>query len=68
MINGHPPLIVYEEDRSQYFDSLRSYDKDEDLEPLFQFFLASTEKTWANAIARKDGDRTPERKGLHSLL
>ena len=68
MINGHPPLIVYEEDRSQYFDSLRSYDKDEDLEPLFQFLLASTEKTWANALARKDGDRTPERKGLHSLL
>lgn len=68
MINGHPPLIIHEEDRSQYFDSLRSYDKDEDLEPLFQFLLASTEKTWANALARKDGDRTAERKGLHSLL
>lgn len=68
MINGHPPLIVYEEDRSQYFDSLRSYDKDEDIEPLFQLFLVSTEKTWANALARKDGDRTLGRKGLHSLL
>ncbi len=68
MINDHPPLIVYEEERGQYFASLRSYDRDEDLEPLFQFLLSSTEKTWANALSRKDGSAKAERRGLQDLL
>ena len=56
MSNDHPPLIVYEEDRSLYFEGLRSYDRQEDLDPLFTFFLFAIEKTWEKWVERTLGD------------
>ena len=55
MINNHPPLIVYEEDRAQYFEGLCAYDRGEDLEPLFTFFVFAIEKTWGKRLKRDQG-------------
>lgn len=63
MTRNHPPLIVDEEDRRQYFAALQKYDEDEDLEPLYQFLKAAVEKTWARAAAATDGEKQ-ERKAL----
>jgi Fic family protein len=69
MSNDHPPLIVYEEDRSLYFEGLRSYDRQEDLEPLYTFFLSAVEKTWKQKIERSlGGNRKQERAKLEELL
>ena len=67
MIHNHPPLIIYEEDRSRYFNSLRSYDENEDIVPLHQFFLYEMEKTWAKTLARKAGNRVGRKKTLKDL-
>ena len=53
MINGHPPLIVYDEDRDEYYDGLKKYDENEDLEPLHEFFMSQLIKTWAKTIERR---------------
>jgi len=53
MLNDHPPLIVYDEDKKLYYEALEKYDKDEDIEPLYNFFIYSTEKTWNNALSRE---------------
>jgi len=50
MIKAHPPLIIHEEDRSQYFESLRAYDRHEDIEPMYEFLLFSLEKTWEKIL------------------
>ncbi len=63
MSRNHPPLIVDEEDRRQYFAALQKYDEDEDLEPLCQFLKAAVEKTWARVAAPADAERQ-ERKAL----
>lgn len=55
MISGHPPLIIYEEDREQYFESLRSYDRVEDIGPMYRFLLMSIEKTWEKRIGKETG-------------
>ncbi|WP_321301267.1 Fic family protein [uncultured Sphaerochaeta sp.] len=69
MGNDHPPLIVYEEDRSLYFEVLRSYDRQEDLEPLYTFFLSAVEKTWEKKVERSLGDNEKgERSKLEDLL
>jgi len=69
MSNNHPPLIVYEEDRSLYFEGLRSYDRQEDLEPLYTFFLSAVEKTWKQRVERSLGDtKGQERSRLEDLL
>ncbi len=50
MINNHPPLIIHEEDREQYFKSLQAYDRHGDTEPMFDFLLFSLEKTWEKRL------------------
>lgn len=52
MINDHPPLIIYEEDREQYFESLQAYDRQEDTDPMFEFLRLSVEKTWEESIGK----------------
>ena len=63
MINNHPPLIVYDEDKKLYYECLRKYDESEEIKPLYEFFKYETEKTWAKAFMLGDGiaDR---KKGL----
>ncbi|MCM1579157.1 MAG: Fic family protein [Ruminococcus sp.] len=47
MINSHPPLIIYHEDKRLYYEALAAYDKDGELTPLYEFFKYETAKTWA---------------------
>ncbi len=63
MIQGHPPLIIYNEDKRVYFECLQKYDETEELNPLYEFLKYETEKTWERALALADGKK-PERKGL----
>ena len=37
MTNNNPPLIVYDEDKYEYYNSLQEYDKTESLTSLFNF-------------------------------
>jgi len=67
MSNDHPPLIIHEEDRALYFESLRSYDRHEDIEPMFRFLLFSLEKTWGKKLERNVGDKKDVRSGLKDL-
>ena len=48
--NGHPPIIVYNEDKMAYFAALQAWDSDNDLEPMKQFLIAETVKTWHDRI------------------
>lgn len=63
MINNHPPLIIYEEDKHLFYACLQKYDEAEDLNPLYEFLKYETEKTWQKTIALTDGIKQ-ERKGL----
>lgn len=46
MINNHPPLIVFDEDKKIYYQCLAAYDEKEDIAPLCEFLTYETEKTW----------------------
>jgi len=52
MVHNHPPLIVYDDDREEYYKALEHFDKGEDIEPLFDFFTQQLNKTWAKALER----------------
>jgi Fic family protein len=53
MINEHPPLIVHEEDKAAYYAALETYDKTEDIIPMYDFLLNQTERTWEKTLARE---------------
>ena len=46
MINDHPPVIVREEDRKEYYKALEAFDANEDLSPLKEFLRAACIITW----------------------
>lgn len=49
--HNSPPLIVYDEDKRIYYECLQKYDEIEEIEPLYQFFIYQTEKTWRKTLA-----------------
>ena len=53
MIHNHPPLTVYDENRTEYYAALEQFDATEDIEPLFNFFVCQLEKTWEKALERR---------------
>ena len=53
MVNDHPPLIIYDEDKSAYYDALRAYDASEELEPMAAFLRQQIERTWDKTIQRE---------------
>jgi hypothetical protein len=54
MINGHPPVIVHDEDRAGYYAALEAYDRTEDISPLCGFLVSQTEKTWEKSLEREE--------------
>jgi len=46
MINNHPPVVIFDEDRKEYYQALEAFDKKEELEPLVSFLISQLEKTW----------------------
>ncbi len=68
MTKDEPPLIIYEEDRKQYYASLEAYDAQELIAPLADFLQEATVKTWNSVLERALGkDKQPRSRldGLH---
>ena len=61
--HNHPPVIIHEEDRKEYYEALEAWDRDQDLKPLRTFLQSQTEKTWEKQIqrAQRKGRRDQER-------
>jgi Fic family protein len=53
MIHGHPPVIIYDEDKHAYYDALARYDEAEDLEPMAAFLKQQTARTWEKSLERE---------------
>ena len=46
LLSGHPPIVVFEDDRMAYFGALEAWDAERDLEPLKAFLKAEAVRTW----------------------
>ena len=61
MTRDHPPLIVYDEDKRDYYAALEQYDRNEDYQPMYAFLKKDTIRTWEKALER-DRQRTQREK------
>ena len=52
MLNDHPPVIIHEQDRREYYEALEAWDSEQQLEPMLAFLREQTCKTWEKQIAR----------------
>ena len=48
----HPPIIIHEEDRQDYYTALERFDKAQDLDALTAFLKEQTVKTWCARFER----------------
>lgn len=46
MINDHPPVIIYEEDKKLYYDALNAFDEKLLIDDLYEFLKRQCVKTW----------------------
>ena len=64
LIHGEPPVIVFDEDKKNYYDALETYDTKEEIEPLYAFLKEQTVKTWEKTYERSQNNDTKKRKSL----
>ena len=50
VLHGHPPVIVHEEDREEYYAALEAWDDRQELAPLCGFLRRQTEKTCPSIV------------------
>ena len=46
LLHGQPPIVIFDDDKLSYYGALDICDAEEDLNPLRQFLIAETVKTW----------------------
>ena len=52
LTHGHPPVVIHDEHKKEYYAALESYDRDEDLDALHAFLRSETCATWEKALVR----------------
>ncbi len=57
LLNGHPPVIIHEEDRAGYYAALEAWDERQELEPMLRYLQEQTAKTWEKQLVRADRRR-----------
>lgn len=62
VLHGHPPIIIHEEDRKDYYAALEMWDGRQELAPLRSFLQAQTEKTWEKQITRAEKQQNRNRE------
>ena len=58
LTRNHPPIIIFEDDKAEYYAALENYDKTEDIEQMYKFLIYQTERTWEKTLKREDRRKT----------
>lgn len=53
LLHDHPPVIIHEEDRKEYYSALEAWDERQELDPLIDFLKEQTVKTWQKQIDKQ---------------
>lgn len=54
LLYDHPPIIIHEEDRKEYYTALEAWDERQELDPMITFLKDQTAKTWQKQIEISD--------------
>lgn len=57
ILQGHPPIIIHEEDRKVYYAALEAWDTQQQIAPLCSFLQEQTAKTWEKQIQRAEKNK-----------
>lgn len=66
VLHNHPPIIIHQEDKKEYYKALEAWDIKQDLEPLRLFLQEQTAKTWEKQMNKTKNHSS--KTSLHSFL
>ena len=52
LTRSEPPVVIYDEDKKEYYDALEQYDTSEDISQMTEFLKMQTVKTWDYLLTR----------------
>ena len=52
LLLNHPPIIIHEEDRKDYYTALEAWDTDQTLDTMVEFLQSQAIKTWEKRVFR----------------
>lgn len=61
VMHQHPPIVIHETDRKDYFNALEAWDREQVLEPICTFLRGQTVKTWQRQLEHQDKCRPTEK-------
>ena len=61
LLLDHPPVIIHEEDRKDYYAALEAWDTAQDLDRMKEFLQEQTVKTWQKQLAKNERKHEKER-------
>lgn len=64
LVNGLPPLIIFNEDKSLYYECLQKFDEDNNLSSTVEFLKYEMEKTWEKVLDKHNGVK----RNKHNML
>lgn len=62
--HNHPPVIIHQEDRKEYFNALEAWDTLQKLQPLVDFMKAQLVKTWKKQLEKTASPRNSSRNKI----
>lgn len=65
MTHGHPPIIIYDDEKKLYLEALRAFDDEEDLKPLIDFMRNATIRSW-NRLLKTGSAKIKSLGNVHS--
>lgn len=68
LINGLPPLIIFNDDKSLYYECLQKFDENDNLSATVEFLKYEMEKTWEKVIDKSKGEKNIKHNKLRMFL
>ena len=68
MTHDEPPLIVFDEEKNLYYDSLKAFDLAENIVPLKKFLEMETIRTWSKTLKRMQVGTKQRKMNLYDDL
>ena len=68
LVNGLLPLIIFNEDKSLYYECLQKFDEDDNLSATVGFLKIEMEKTWEKVIDKSKGEKNIKHNKLRMFL
>ena len=55
ILSNHPPMIIFNEDKKEYYDALSEWDEKQSITKMLDFYKKELEKTWGKIIEKQKG-------------